>query len=171
MVSATSGPEPIQLVDSRWSDAGAIRTITVTAAVRGPIGGVPTYFAVLDCFGPSEGGMGQLVAFRRSAGDVFEPLAVVVRTGGDIDFIGSARFRTLDDRINVDVEHAMIAGSAAPSGSTLRQERVYSWDGQRFTQTGGPLAFAVPESVARVTVPRPVTSWWPRRRTVAAPPP
>jgi RNA polymerase sigma-70 factor (sigma-E family) len=134
--------------DRRWIAADPNIQVSIAAAAPVTIGGAHAYAVTLLCNGPAEGGVAQVVAYRRPlTGNASDLLGVVVATTGDIDEIDYATDLGTPDLIQAQLAHHTVDGSAPPEYSVIHQIRFYRYQAGKFVQEDGPATFAVDPSL------------------------
>jgi hypothetical protein len=128
---------------------------SVNNVVVGYVAGTPTYLAKLYCYGPGEGRVEQVVAYRAD-GDSFALLGKVVDSGvpggGPDTHVWLGQTTVDGDAVTVEVGLQTVPGSAPPHHSRFSQRRTYTWQGDRFVQSGGPTTLRADPGAAKLTV-------------------
>ena len=134
------GTGPFRLVDGQSPIEGQQLTVFVWSSIELTLNGAPGYAAVVSCFGPGEGQVEQVLAYRRTANG---PALIgrVVSSDG-VDITGFEKLTSpAPNEVSVDVVEHTVPGSAPPAYSILHQQRTYRLSDGAFRQVAGDTTF------------------------------
>jgi hypothetical protein len=130
-------------------------TLTVYQTAPGDVtgDGAPEQVAVLNCQGARDSHSDYLAVAFRKVGSTYRPLGnqAVMRSGTD-GVASMFQVLVLNRAVWLDVGDVDDKLGYWSEVASQHQSRVYTWNGQRFTQTGGPTTFPAHPAKAKFAV-------------------